>query len=97
MNHVFSLLLSSYLFRGVFCKCKHLLCAQFAVKIGLHRVHAKSWRLFSLAFPCELKFNLSLVLLAVAAGLVCTVGGRGKEREGDIGHQKGTALVAKQA
>lgn len=55
---------------------------------GLHKVHTKSWCLFSLAFPCELKFNLSTVLLDVAAGveLVYTGGGRGKEKEGGIGH-----------
>lgn len=59
----------------------------------LHRVHTKSWCLFSLAFSCELKFSLFPVLLAVVAGaeLVYTGGLRRKEREDGIGHQKGTA------
>lgn len=94
-DHVFSLVLNSYQFWGIFCKCKHFLWAKFAAKYfqGLHQVHTKSCCLFSLAFSCELQFSLFPVLLAVAARavLVYTGGGRGKKREDGIGHQKGTA------
>lgn len=75
---------------------QNLLLQYFQV---LHRLHIKSWSLFSLAFPCELKFSLFPVLLAVVAGaeLVYTGGLRRKEREAGIGHQKGTVLIAEQA
>lgn len=101
LDHVLSLLLSSYQFWEFLSKHKHILWVEFAGRMFLRTPQGPHQQLVLVTLGFSMWAQIQSLPSAPGS---CSRGWaglywrwEGKEREGGIGHQKGPALVAEQA